>query len=78
MFIKNILKRFKQRRYTAQILDAIRLCEQQLPNDRFRAAVKTIFAIYDRDFSAYEDCLNELKRVSNYKEDTNGRRENRK
>ena len=68
MFIKNILKRFKQRRYAAQILDAIKLCEQQLPNDRFRAAVKTIFAIYDRDFSAYEDCLNELKRVSNYKE----------
>ena len=65
MFIKKLLEALSDQ---SQLLNAIRLCEKQLPNDRFRAAVKTILAIYDRDFSAYEDCLNELKRVSNYKE----------
>lgn len=74
MFIKNILKRFKQRRYAAQILDAIRICVQQLPNDRFRAAVKTILAIYYGNYKAYLNSLEELKRISNHKEKNNDTR----
>ena len=71
MFIKKLLESLSDK---SQLLNAIRLCEQQLPDERFRAAVKSIFAIYDKDYKAYESCLNELKHISNHKEKNNGTR----
>ena len=65
--IRRLLKRRHQRKVATQILDAIRLCQQHLPNNKLRLAMNAMFAIYDGNRSAYEGCIQRLK---NYPKDT--------
>ena len=69
--IKQILKSLKQRITARKMLNAIRICEKHLPNDKFRPAVKAILAIYYKDYKVYLNCLNELKHISKHKERKN-------
>lgn len=66
--IRKILKSWRQKQIARDILKAIRICVQQLPEERLKPSVKAILAIYDQDGQAYQRCLMELKHAPSHKE----------